>query len=348
MRLEPRERIPAVYRVLAPFLALVASLVICAGALWWAGASPLSAYWHMLVGSFGSKFAITETLTRATVLTLTGLAVAMAFQARLWNIGAEGQFYGGALVTVFLGAGLLPLPWYLLIPILFVAGMITGAVILLGPALLKVRWGVDEVVTTLLLNFIILLIIEALLEGPLKDPLGIWPQSEPVMEGAQLSILIEGTRLHSGLIIALVLILIMWVFNNLTIWGYEVRAIGRNRDAAKFAGLPVSRGMIRVALISGGIAGVAGVIQVLGVKGNLTLDISSGFGYTGIVVAMLAQLRVLGIFPAAVFVSAVFIGSGAMSRDLDVPSYIADVITSVALLLMLVGLLLVQYRVRRS
>lgn len=347
MRLEPRERIPAAYRVLAPVLALLASLVLCAGALWWAGASPLEAYWRMLVGSFGSVFAITETLTRATVLTFTGLAVAIAFQARLWNIGAEGQLYGGALVTVVLGTGLLPLPWYLLIPILFLSGVVAGALILLGPALLKIRWNVDEVVTTLLLNFIILLIIEALLQGPLKDPLGIWPQSAPVVDQARLSILLGGHRLHSGLIIALVLVALMWVFNNLTIWGYEIRAVGQNREAAGFAGLPVSRGMIRVALISGGIAGLAGVTQVLGVKGNLTLDISPGFGYTGIVVAMLAQLRPLGIFPAAVFVSAVFIGSGAMSRDLDVPSYIADVITAVALLVMLVGLLLVQYRVRR-
>lgn len=347
MRLEPRQRIPAGYRVLAPMLALAISLVICAAALWWAGTSPLEAYWRMFVGSFGSMFAVTETLTRATVLTLTGLAVAMAFQARLWNIGAEGQLYGGALITVVLGTGLLPLPWYLLIPILFVCGMIVGALILLGPALMKLHWDVDEVVTTLLFNFIILLVVEAILEGPLKDPLGIWPQSAPVLEEVQLSILVDGHRLHSGLIIALVLVAGMWVFNNLTIWGYEIRALGRNVQAATFVGIPVSKGIVRVAMISGGIAGLAGVVQVLGVKGNLTLDISPGFGYTGIVVAMLAQLRPLGIFPAAVFVSAVFIGSGAMSRDLDVPSYIADVITAVTLLVMLVGLLLVHYRVRR-
>jgi len=348
MRLEPREHIPPLYSALAPILALAASLAICAGAIWWAGAPPLQAYWRMLVGAFGSTFALAETLTRATVLTLTGLAVATAFRARFWNIGAEGQFYGGALVAVVLGTGVISAAPYVLIPTLFVSGAIVGALILLGPAVLKIRWGVDEVVTTLLLNFIILLIVEALLQGPLKDPLGIWPQSAPVLEELRLGILIPGQRLHTGFILALILVVLIWGFNKFTTWGYEVKAIGDNQQAARFAGLPVSAAMIRVAVLSGGIAGIAGVSQVLGVKGNLTLDISSGFGYTGIIVAMLAQLRALAVFPSAVFVSAVFIGSGAMSRDMDVPSYIADVITAVALLVMLVGLLLVQYRVRRQ
>lgn len=346
MRLEAREHVPVAYRLVAPIGALAASLVLCSAAIAWAGASPWTAYWRILVGAFGSPYAITETLVRTTVLTFTGLAVAVAFRARLWNIGAEGQFYVGALVTVVLGAGLLPWPPELLIPFLFVMGAIAGAALLLVPAVLKVRWGVDEVVTTLLLNFLILLMVEALLQGALKDPTGIWPQSPPVLDDARLGILIQGHRLHVGLIIVLLLVAAVWVLNRFTVWGYEIKAIGQNWNAAKFAGIPVVPGIVRVALISGGIAGMAGVNQVLGVKGNLTLDISSNFGYTGIIVAMLAQLRAPGVFPAALFVSAIFIGAGAMSRDLAVPSYIADVITSVSLLTMLIGLMFVEYRVR--
>lgn len=179
----------------------------------------LRAYGLLFEGAVGSRFALTETLTRATPLILTGLAAAVAFRAKLWNIGAEGQLYMGALAAVVVGGGMLDLPAWALIPVVMIAGMAAGGVTLLGPAVLKVRFGVDEVVTTLLLNFVVLLLVSLLLEGALKDPMGMgWPQSAPVAEAAELPKLVARTRLHAGLAIALGLSVLLWLIDTRTIW----------------------------------------------------------------------------------------------------------------------------------
>ena len=349
MRLEPREHTPLAARLLAPVAAVAAALALCALLVAWTGAPVLRAYGLLLEGAAGSRFALTETLTRATPLILTGLAAAVAFRAKLWNIGAEGQLYMGALAAVVLGGGVLDLPAWLLLPTVMIAGAAAGGATLLGPAVLKVRFGVDEVVTTLLLNFIVLLLVSMLLEGALKDPMGMgWPQSAPVVEAAELPKLVERTRLHTGLLIALGLSALLWLIDTRTIWGYENRAVGANPRAAAFAGMPVTRVMLRTALLSGGLAGLAGVIEVCGLKGYLTLDLSPGFGYSGIVVAMLAQLHPVGVVGAAVFIAGIFVGADAMSRAMPVPNYIADVLVATSLLCMLVAGLLTRYRLRRG
>ncbi|OYD80357.1 ABC transporter permease [Azospirillum brasilense] len=349
MRLEPREHTPLAARLLAPVAAVAAALALCALLVAWTGAPVLRAYGLLLEGAAGSRFALTETLTRATPLILTGLAAAVAFRAKLWNIGAEGQLYMGALAAVVLGGGMLDLPAWLLLPTVMIAGAAAGGATLLGPAVLKVRFGVDEVVTTLLLNFIVLLLVSMLLEGALKDPMGMgWPQSAPVVEAAELPKLVERTRLHTGLLVALGLSALLWLIDTRTIWGYENRAVGANPRAAAFAGMPVTRVMLRTALLSGGLAGLAGVIEVCGLKGYLTLDLSPGFGYSGIVVAMLAQLHPVGVVGAAVFIAGIFVGADAMSRAMPVPNYIADVLVATSLLCMLVAGLLTRYRLRRG
>ncbi|NUB26316.1 ABC transporter permease [Azospirillum brasilense] len=349
MRLEPREHTPLAARLLAPVAAVAAALALCALLVAWTGAPVLRAYGLLLEGAAGSRFALTETLTRATPLILTGLAAAVAFRAKLWNIGAEGQLYMGALAAVVLGGGVLDLPAWLLLPTVMIAGAAAGGATLLGPAVLKVRFGVDEVVTTLLLNFIVLLLVSMLLEGALKDPMGMgWPQSAPVVEAAELPKLVERTRLHTGLLVALGLSALLWLIDTRTIWGYENRAVGANPRAAAFAGMPVTRVMLRTALLSGGLAGLAGVIEVCGLKGYLTLDLSPGFGYSGIVVAMLAQLHPVGVVGAAVFIAGIFVGADAMSRAMPVPNYIADVLVATSLLCMLVAGLLTRYRLRRG
>jgi len=347
MRFEQRESTPPTLAILVPAGAFVLSFVICAAVIAWSGVSPLTAYWHIFFGALGSKFAITETLTRTTPLIFTGLAVAVAFRARLWNIGAEGQLYVGAVVTIALGSGLLDLPGFVLIPILIICGFIAGALLFLGPAILKVQLGVDEVVTTLLLNFIIILLVSALLDGPMKDPMAMgWPQSPPVLESARLPVLVHASRLHLGLVVALIVVAVVWTLNVRTTWGFEMKAIGANLTASEFAGIPINAAVMRVAFISGGLAGIAGVVEVIGVKGDLTLDLSPGYGYSGIVVAMLAALHPLAVVPAAVFVAGIFVGADAMSRAMTVSSYIAEVITAVSLLCMLVATLFLRYRVR--
>ncbi len=321
---------------------LVASLLVLA-----AGASPFSVLYLVFKGAAGSQFAALETLTRATPLIFTGLAVAVAFRARLWNIGAEAQLYIGGVVTVVLGTGALPLPSVLLIPVIMIAAMAAGALLLLGPALLKTRFGVDEVVTTLLLNFIVLLFVSMLLEGVLKDPMGLgWPQSSKVIAEAQLPRIVTGKRLHYGFVIAIVAAIVTWVIIKKTALGYEMRAVGHNPDAARFAGIPVNGVLVKTALLSGGLAALAGFSEVSGLKGNLTLDLSPGYGYSGIVVAMLAMLNPLGVVVSAIFVAGIFVGADAMSRSAGVPSYIADLMVATSLLTMVTAILLTRYKVR--
>lgn len=349
MRFERREEVSLPALILAPLVAVLAALVLCAGLIAMAGVSPWLAYGEMLRGAFGSRLAVTETFTRASPLILTGLAAAVAFRARLWNIGGEGQFYMGALAAAALGHSALagwplPLAW----AALAVAGMAAGAVLLLVPAVLRLRFGVDEVVTTLLLNFIVLLIVGLMVEGVLKDPMAFgWPQSVPVAAGLRLPDLVPRSRLHVGIVLAVVVVLLVWLVQARTVFGAETRAAGLNPRAAAFAGVPITATLVKVALLSGGLAGLAGAIEVLGPVGYVTTTMSPGFGYAGIVVAMLAALHPLGVVAASVFVATVFVGADAMSRATGVPSFIADVIMAVALLAMLVALLFTTWRVRR-
>jgi len=347
MRLEAKPAPTLAATLVYPAGAVLATLLLSSLLVLAAGASPFSVFALVAKGAAGSQFALVETLTRATPLIFTGLAVAVAFRAKLWNIGAEAQLYAGAVVTVVLGTGALPLPSPILIPLIMVAAMAAGAALLLGPALLKTRFGVDEVVTTLLLNFIMLLFVSMLLEGVLKDPMGLgWPQSQRVIADAQLPRLIQGKRLHLGFLIAIISAVIVWIVMKKTTLGYEMRAVGHNAEAARFAGIPVNPVLMKTALLSGGLAALAGFSEVAGLKGNLTLDLSPGFGYTGIVVAMLAMLNPLGVVASAVFVAAIFVGADAMGRTAGVPSYIAEVMVATALLTMVVAIMLMRFKVR--
>ena len=321
-----------------PIMAAFGSLLLAAIPLAFTGASILDAYVQMVKGVFGSLFNFTEMLTRATPLIFTGLAAAIAFRAKLWNIGAEGQLYLGAMAAVWVGTGMFDGPPILMIPLVVTAGAIAGGLGMLGPALLKTRFGADEVVTSLLLNFIILIFLQMMLEGPLKDPMGLgWPQSEPIIDNAILPQLITRMRLHAGFILALGTAVIAYVILAMTVWGFKIRAVGENAAAAKHAGIAVNRTYLAVAMASGALAGVAGVSEVAGLKGYLTADLSPGFGYTGIVVAMLAGLSPLGVIAASLFVASVFVGADSMSRAIGVSSFIADLIVSMSLICVLLG-----------
>ncbi|WP_308916010.1 ABC transporter permease [Jannaschia sp. LMIT008] len=347
MRFERRAHVPLHLAVAAPLGAVAAALVLAAGLIGAAGVGPLDAYAAMLRGALGSRLAVTEMLTRATPLILTGLAAATAFRARLWNIGGEGQFYLGALTTAWIGHAL-PLPGPVGVPVLMLCGMAAGAALLAGPAFLRLRFGVDEVVTTLLLNFVVILFVGMMIEGPLRDPLAFgWPQSVPVDGAFRLPDLVPRTRLHLGLLVAVATAGVVWLVLARTTWGLEARAAGLNPRAAAFAGVSLPATIMGVACLSGGLAGLAGAIEVMGVTGGVTTTMSPGFGYAGIVVAMLAALHPAGVVAAAVFVATVFVGADAMGRATGVPSFIADVIVALSLLTMLVALLFTTHRVRR-
>ena len=351
MRLEKRGEPSAVALFIAPVAAVAMTLLVAALLVLWAGAPVGKTYTLLFQGGFGSVFALSETFTRATPLILTGLAATVAFKARLFNIGAEGQLYAGALAAIAVGGlhGGTGLEWslWIVFPLMMLAAALAGAMLLLGPALLKTRLGVDEVVTTLLLNFIVLLLVSAMLDGPMKDPTAMgWPQSVALNSDLELSKLIEGTRVHTGLIWATTLAVMLWAVFKYTTIGFSIRAVGANARAAAFAGVPVTGTVVLVAMLSGALAGLAGAIEVAGRTSYVTLDMSPGYGYSGIVIAMLAGLHPIGVLAGSVFVAGVLVGADSMSRAIGVPTYIADVIVATSLLSVLVATLLTQYRVR--
>jgi len=313
MRLEKRSHSSTLALAFAPVGAVLFTLVVGSLLVLWAGAPVTQAYGLLLKGGFGSVFALSETLTRAIPLMLTGLAATVAFKARLFNIGAEGQLYVGALAAVAVG-GLhdgtgFALPPALLFVLMMLAAALAGALLLLGPALMKAHLGVDEVVTTLLLNFIVLLFVSMMLDGPMKDPMAMgWPQSVTLMDELTLGKLIAQTRVHTGLLWAGALAVGLWLLMKFTVLGFNIRAVGANARAAAFAGVPVTRTVVLVAMLSGALAGLAGAIEVAGRTGYLTLDMSPGYGYTGIVIAMLAALHPLGVVAASIFVAGVLVG----------------------------------------
>ncbi len=351
MRLERRTEGSGWALLWVPLLALAVTLMLSSALVVWAGAPVAKTYGLLVQGAFGSVFALTETLTRAVPLMFTGLAAAVAFRARLFNIGAEGQLYAGALAAVAVGGLHGGEGWALPLPLLFLgmwaAAAAAGGLLLLGPAWMKSRLGVDEVVTTLLLNFIVLLGVSALLDGPMKDPSAMgWPQSVALNPELELGRLVERTRLHTGLLLACALALVLWLVLGRSVWGFDVRASGANAQAAAFAGVPVRRTVLLVALTSGALAGLAGAVEVAGRTGYVTLDMSPGYGYSGIVVAMLAGLNPLGVVMASVFVAGVLVGADSMSRAVGVPTYMADVMVALSLIAVLVAGLFTQYRLR--
>ena len=353
MRLEKRSQSSASALVLAPVGAVAFTLLVSALLVLWAGAPIGRTYEVMWLGGFGSVFAWSETLTRAVPLILTGLAATVAFKARLFNIGAEGQFFAGAMAAVAVGGmqgdAALAAPAWIMFTAMLAAAALAGALLLLGPALMKSKLGVDEVVTTLLLNFIVLLGVSALLDGAMKDPAALgWPQSVALAPELELSRPLQGTRLHTGLPLACGLAVALWVLFKYTVLGFDIRATGANAKAAAFAGVPATRTLVAVAMLSGALAGLAGAVEVAGRTGYVTMDMSPGYGYSGIVIAMLAALHPLGVLAASVFVAGVLVGADSMSRAVGVPTYIADVIVATSLISVLVATLLTQYRIRFS
>jgi general nucleoside transport system permease protein len=321
-------------------LGVVAAIAVLVGMLSIAsGHDPLralDALWH---GSLGSRYAVlSATLVRATPLILTGLAVALAFTAGVWNIGAEGQLLAGSTMATIVGSatagGLGWAAW----PLSLIAGAVAGAAWAFIPAWLRRRLGVLEVISTIMMNFVALYLVGYLVRGPLQEPLRIYPQSAPLADGARLPILIGGSRLHAGFLIALVCAVLLWWALRSTASGFRVRALGFNPDAARSAGLiDVGRTAMRAFLLSGLLAGLAGAIEVAGVTYSLYENLSPGYGYTAIAVALVGSLNPLLTVLSGILFGALEAGASAMQRDAGVPSVMATVVEA-SIILLLLGL----------
>jgi ABC-type uncharacterized transport system permease subunit len=303
-----------------------------------AGADPMAAWYTYLVRPLTSSFTALEVLVSATPILLTGTAVAIAFRAGFWNIGAEGQLLTGAIAAAGVGMALTDVHSSLAIPLVLGAGAAAGALWVLGPALMRVRLGVDEVVTTLLLNPVALLLVEGLVHGPWRDPATGSPESAPIAASAELPRLVARSRVDLGFVVAVVIIVIAgWVITRSPV-GLRIRAVGLAPHAARFAGIDVERTLLRVALVSGAVAGVAGAVLVGGIQHRLTGGLSDGFGYTGIVVAMLGGLSMPGVLLAGLLLGDINVGADAASRSLDIPSQMGAVVQAVLLLTVVAAL----------
>jgi simple sugar transport system permease protein len=313
----------------------------------WAKANPLDAYYQLLISPLTTKVSAIEILVSATPLLLTGAAVTFAFAAGYYNIGAEGQLFAGAIAAAGLGMAMEGIPAIITIPTILIVGFAAGMAWAWVPAILKVKLQVDEVVTTLLLNSVMGFIVSALLNGPWRDPNSGWPQSAEIGASAIFFKLIPRSRLNFGFLIGLIVIAILWFVLSRTSFGLKMRAVGLGKPAARFAGINVGRTTLISALVSGGIAGVAGVALVCGIQYHLISDLSAGYGYTGIIIATLGSLNPIGVFIASLFFGLVDAGAQNVSRVLGVPVYLGE-ITQAAMLLVALGLFLLQrYRVRR-
>ena len=325
--------------------AAIVTFLLSAIVVRWAGGAPIPAFRYMFISPLQTKFGFTESILSATPLVFTGAAVAIAFRAGYWNIGAEGQLLAGTIGATWIGIHAESLPAIIGVPLILLAGMICGALWALVPALLRTRLGIDEVVTTLLLNPIALLIISGLLNGPWRNSETGFPDSDVISKSTQLPIIWPGTRVHLGLAIGVIIIALCWWYVGKMAGGLKLRAVGMSPGAARIAGLPVERTLLITALVSGGIAGLGGSSEVAGVAHQLTTGISSGFGYTGVIVATLAALSFIGSLCIALLFGVITVGSFSASRALQIPSTIGEFVQSVLLLTVVAALVIQKYRV---
>jgi simple sugar transport system permease protein len=345
-RIVKREPLRGWAKVAIPIGAIAVTLLLSAVPILVAGGHLWKSYFYLFYGALGTRYNLLETFVKASPLVLTGLAVAFAFRAKFWNIGAEGQLLAGALVATTLGVRLSAIPAVLVLPTIIIAGFLAGGIWASIPALLKTKLKVDDVVSTLLLNYVMLHIMGALLFGPLQQPGSSWPRSSAIIEAACYPILLTRSRFHLGILISFLAVWVIWLINKKTIFGYRSKAVGTNIRAAHFGGINTTSVILWTALISGGLAGLAGVGELCALQYRLIMDISPGYGYSGIVIAMLGNLHPVGVLFSSLFFSVVIVGAQTMSRMTGVPTYIAEVIQGMALMVMLIFLLFTEYKIR--
>jgi simple sugar transport system permease protein len=337
--------------ILVPVISLVLAFLFGALLLSAAGANPWDTYKAMFDGAFGSTYNITETLVKAIPLVLTGLSVSIAFRMLFWNIGAEGQLVMGGIATAWMALFILPKltflpdsPW-VWIPLMMVAAILAGAVWGLIPALLKAYINVNEIITTLMFNYIAILFYQYLFNTAWKDPAGFgFPGSARIPDFAILPRL-EG-RLHFGIFIAIFAAFLIWVIMDKTRLGYEIRLIGENRNAARYAGVNIIRNIIIVMLLSGGLAGLAGLAEVSGVSYRLQHGLAVGYGFTGIIVAWLARLNPWGVLLVGTLLAGLLVGGDQLQITMGLPASVALVLQGAILLFVLGGDVFTRYRLR--
>jgi simple sugar transport system permease protein len=338
--------------LLLPVAAVVAALLVGALLLLMLGVSPLSAYGSLFSGALGNVSGITQTLTKATPLLLVGLGICIAFRGGVINIGGEGQLIVGALSATAFSLTFSGWPAPALLPLTLVIGALAGLIWGAVPGYLKAHMGVNEILSTVMLNQIALQLMNFLLRGPLLDPAQVAagtniPQSAALPESVWLLRLVPRTLFHSGAILAIVLAVLVYFLLWRTTIGYRIRAVGLNPHASRYAGVPVQRYVVLAMALSGAFCGVAGAVEVMGVHHRMIEGMSGGYGFSGIVAALFGKLHPLGTIPASALFGALLVGADKMQRAIQVPSAIVIALQGLVVLFVVASDLYVRRRSRR-
>ena len=319
-----------------PIFAIFLALIVGAVVIWVAGANPIEAYAAMLRGSIGTLAALSNTGVRAIPLLFGGFAVGLGLKAGMQNIGGDGQMYFGGLAATVVGIIPLPVPAWLHLLLAVLAGFAGGALGILLPAYFRAYRGVSEVNTTFMLNYIAAYIVSWLVHKPSPLAAGsFYPMSPPILPSARLPILVKGTSLHAGLVLALAIGVALHFVLRYTSFGFRIRMIGGNLEAARYAGVDVARQILLVLLICGGMAGLGGASMVLGLKLKLFDYFTGGIGYEGLALAIVMNGSPLGIIAGSVFFGALKAGAGRMQISTGIPSSMALVIEALTVLIAL-------------
>ena len=337
--------------VLLPVLAMLVALLVGILLLLLLGSDPVKAYSALIQGALGNISGITQTLTKATPLLLVGLGICIAFRGGVINIGGEGQIVVGALAATAFAVSFSELPGLILLPLTLLsaaaAGLVWGGI----PGLLKARLGVNEILTTVMMNQIALRLMNFLLRGPLLDPEHVAagtsiPQSAALPESIWLPRLVPRTLFHSGAILAVLLALAVYFLLWRTTIGYRIRAVGLNPHASRYAGIPVPKYVTLSLALSGMLCGLAGAVEVLGVHHRMLEGLSGGYGFSGIVAALFGKLHPLGAIPASALFGALLVGADKMQRAVQVPSALAIALQGLVVLFVVSSDLYVRRRTR--
>lgn len=337
---------PAAYFII-PLVSIFFALLVGALFLELSGHDSLRIYSRMFSGAFGTRYGLSEVVVKAIPLTLTGIGVALAFRMQLWNIGGEGQLYMGAIAATWVA---LSFPggsiWWVL-PGMVLLGMLAGGLWALVSAIPRAYWGANEIITTLMLNYIAIFSVDYLVFGPWKDPQGFnFPLTAQFSPSAILPALGD-TRIHAGLFFCLVLIVIFYLVIYRTGWGYEIRVTGENPGAARYAGMNIKKNILLVMFFSGAICGLAGMTEVSGIAGRLQQGLSPGYGFTAIIIAWLSRLNPFAIIIVAFLFGGLQVG-GYIVQTSGIPPSMVSMLQGLLLFFVLGGELLTIYTVKKA
>ncbi|MBW4668259.1 MAG: ABC transporter permease [Cyanomargarita calcarea GSE-NOS-MK-12-04C] len=333
--------------IISPLIAILSALLVGAILIIIAGANPITAYTALFQESLSTYFGFGNTLTKMTPLLFTSLGVLIALKAGQYNIGGEGQIYLGALGSTLIGLYLQNLPTFIHIPLALSAGFIFGGIWGFIPGYLKAIRGVNEVITTLLLNYIAINLISYLVQNPLKEPNAPSPYSPLIAKSAQLPIILPGSLAHAGILFSAIAAVILWVIINRSTLGYQIKAVGFNPNASRYAGMDVQRTIILVMTLAGGLAGLAGSCEVMGLKYRLFDLVSPGYGFDAIAIAFLSRGSVIGVVLSSLFFGALRSGANVMQRSAGVPVTVVYAIQGLTVLFIAISLAL-EYRFKKE